>query len=243
MIVAEKEPQVLIFDFSRVKGIDSSAAATFAKIVIFLNGADIEIIATGGGANVREMLLDVEINSRFSDAFMPVDYSLDEALEHWEDQLLMSSKVDVSATFSITNWMGSALGSDEYAKALTQALTRRDIAAGEYICRQGDSTDALLFIESGRVSVLLEELDTPIRRLRVFGPRTIVGEIGFFFNQKRTATLRSDKPTTIWALDHQAFVHLRDTQPAITSSLLIYIIAQQSERLTYTSRQIAALSR
>ena len=242
-VVAEKAPRVLIFDFSDVDGADSSAAAAFAKIGIFLGEAGVASISTGVGGEIRRVLYDAEAASDDPAAILPVEYGLDEALERWEDKLLQSSELNARPTPGIVDWLAAALGDAGHARTLVQWLERRDVAVEAYLCRQGDPTDSLLFIESGRVSVLLEEPDKRLQRLRVFGPRTILGEVGFFLDRPRTASLRSDEPTVLWSLNRDGFLALRDKHPEIASALFTHVIAQQSERLAYATRQIAALSR
>jgi SulP family sulfate permease len=112
-----------------------------------------------------------------------------------------------------------------------------------YLCRAGDPTDTLIFIESGRVSVEVDNGDHGPIRQRVFGPNTIVGEVGFFLGVPRTANLRTDGPATVWTLSHAAYQRLVREAPAVTAALLTCTVRIQAERLAFSSRQVAALQR
>ena len=77
-------------------------------------------------------------------------------------------------------------GAESTARVLAEHLTQAK-AQDRCLCRQGDPTDSLLFIEAGRVSVMLERPGQAPLRVRVFGAHTIVGEVGFFLDAPRTA--------------------------------------------------------
>src|SRR6185503_5320425 len=68
-------------------------------------------------------------------------------------------------------------------RLLLELGQRRQLAAGEKLVRHGDPSEELMFVMSGRVQVLLSlgGADTEAsKRLRTYGPGSIVGEMGFF---------------------------------------------------------------
>lgn len=80
-------------------------------------------------------------------------------------------------------------------------------------------------------------------RVRVFGPHTLVGEIGFFFHVRRTATVRIEAEAIVWALDQETYQRIYKSEPGQAAALLTYVVQLQGERLSFTTRQIAALQR
>jgi len=143
----------------------------------------------------------------------------------------------------LADWLEEALGSREFAEELCAHLTPAPRDAESYLCRQGDPTDSLIFVERGPVTVILERPGLSPLRVRVFGAHTLVGEIGFFLDMPRSASLLAAGDSEAWALSHDAFEDLRKTRPECLSSLFTYIIRLQSERLTFANRQIVALQR
>jgi len=99
----------------------------------------------------------------------------------------------------------------------------------------------LLFIERGSVSVLVDRPQGDPMRIRVFGPHTMIGEIGFFLETPRTASLKAEDGTIVWSLGREAFRDLASRRPDIVLALVTYIVRIQSERLAFTTRQIAVL--
>jgi sulfate permease, SulP family len=168
---------------------------------------------------------------------------LDKALEEAEEVVLSTHSRSRGSRRSLVGWLAEALGSHEFAEALCAHLSpaRRD--ADSYLCRQGDPTDSLIFVETGPVTVILERPGQPPLRVRVFGAHTLVGEIGFFLGVPRSASLLAAPDAVAWALGREAFEDLKKTRPDDLSALFIYIIRLQSERLTFANRQIIALQR
>ena len=229
--------QMVIFDFSAVTGIDSSAATSFARIRDLLLAAGIRIAVCGLAPAVARVINatgapSVEIASCAN---------LDEALEQAENAVLVAHGATTVTHRPLVDWLAAALGNLEYASELVRHLCPAEPAEAGFLCRQGGPTETLLFIERGSVSVLVDRPQGAPMRIRVFGPHTMIGEIGFFLETPRTASLKAEDGTIIWSLGREAFRELASRRPDIVLALLTYIVRIQSERLAFTTRQIAVL--
>ena len=142
-------------------------------------------------------------------------------------------------TTMLDGWLADALGDAGRARALIGAMICHDQAPGSYLCREGEPTTTLLFIESGRVAVMVGE---PAVCVRVFGPHTIAGEHGFVLGLPRTASLKVEEPARVWSLDRPRFDRLQADDPALVIALMRDIVRLQSERLAFATRQNAALA-
>jgi SulP family sulfate permease len=238
-LVAERRPKTMIFDFSAVTGIDSSAGASFAKIRELLrkNGvrqvmaamspAATKILSTGSG-------LDRGIGRH---------EHLDSALEEAEEDMLRAHDAAAGERRPMTDWLTDVIGDPAVAEELFSRMTPAPRNADGYLCRQGDPTDSLIFVERGPVSVILEREDLSPLRVRVFGAHTLVGEVGFFLDAPRSASLSAAPEATAWALSRAAFDQFMRQRPKEALALAIHVIRLQSERLTFANRQIASLQR
>lgn len=238
-LVAERRLQEVIFDFSGVTGIDSSAGASFVKIRDLLKKHGIRqamVAMSPLAANILSTRASIDDSVRCPD-------NLDTALEEAEEAILASSEVPVGSHRSMVDWLTEVVGSRKHAQALFERMTPAPRDANSYLCRQGDPTDSLLFIERGPVSVTLEVRDHPPLRVRVFGTHTLLGEVGFFLDVPRTANLLAAPGAIVWSLSHQAFDEFMRAHPEEALALTIYVIRLQSERLTFANRQIASLQR
>ena len=238
-LVTAMAPHMVIFDFTAVSGIDSSAGSSLLRIEEMLQSRHIAHVVVGVTPEIRHVMAD-------AGGFKPgvIQFgSLDEALECGEDELLARHGGHATGQRTLTQWLTEALGSAALADTLVAALEPANQEGAGYLCRAGDPTDTLIFIESGRVSVEVEnEGHSPIRQ-RVFGPNTIVGEVGFFLGVPRTANLRTDGPATVWTLSRAMYQQLAREAPAVTAALLTCTVRIQAERLAFSSRQVAALQR
>ena len=235
-LVAAHRPRMVILDFSAVTGIDSSAGSGFAKIRDALHSQGIQHSIVGLSAGVRRVMAD-------ADRLLPHHANLDEALEHGENLILAGLGLKPSQHRPLLDWFTDALGCADHARDLIDALVPADYVDERYLCRQGDPTDTLLFVESGRVSVIIERQGSAAIRQRVFGANTMMGEMGFFLEAPRTASLRIDQDAVVWALDRPSYRRLSEKRPELVAALLTYTVRVQSERLAYATRQIAALRR
>jgi len=238
-MVTAMAPRMVIFDFTAVSGIDSSAGSSLLRIEEMLRSQRIAHVVVGLSSELRNVMADV--GGLKPDVIQLA--SLDEALEHGENALLAHHGGQAAGQRTLTDWLTEALGGAELAEKLVAALEPANHADAGYLCRAGDSTDTLLFIESGRVSVEVENGDHGPIRQRVFGANTIVGEVGFFLGVPRTANLRTDGPATVWTLSHAMYQRLASEAPAVTAALLTCTVRIQAERLAFSSRQVAALQR
>jgi sulfate permease, SulP family len=142
-LVTENKPAEVIFDFSAVTGIDSSAGACFAKIrdVLRKNGA--RQVMAGLSPEVARIL---SASSGLDDRVSHHDH-LDRALEEAEETLLAAYAASCGARRPLTAWLEEVLGSREFAEELRIRLTPAARDADSYLCRQGDATDSLIFVE------------------------------------------------------------------------------------------------
>lgn len=236
-LLAEHRPLMLIFDFSRVVGIDSSAATTMVGISHTL--ADQHIAQ-------RYVALSPMISGVFREAGgldkeAVILSDIDQALEHGEMAVLTPHVVGPLESPSLQDWLSEAFGNSEHAAILQKVMTRRLYASEDYLCHHGDSTNELFFIETGRVSAILGKNVSAPTRVRGFGPNMIVGEIAFVLNVPRTASLRVDEEAVVWSLSRDEFEKLVVAQPELVFALMQSMLQIQVERLSFATRQIAAL--
>src|SRR5688572_14868069 len=97
-------------------------------------------------------------------------------------------------------------------EALTQGAEQREFQRGEILIRQGEPSDALYFVLSGRFSVHLEGVDQPIAEIAQGQP---IGEIGFFAGLPRTATVKALRDSRVLAITRERFGKLSEALPDI----------------------------
>ena len=227
--------KTVVLDFTRVVGGDSSTCAILARMRRLLAARDVSLAIAGANPALVRLL-------RASGAFAEDDAvfaTTDAALEAGETAILLRADNRVAAPAE--DWLTETLGNATLAGTLIPHLSRAEYRPGTYLCREGEPTTTLLFIERGRVAVTVGA-NASERVVRVFGRATLTGEQGFILNKPRAANLRVEQAAVVWSLGRVEFDRLRSQEPDVVFVLLEHIIALQAERLAFATRQNAALA-
>jgi SulP family sulfate permease len=115
------------------------------------------------------------------------------------------------------------------------------LGAGTPLFRRGDPGDALYFIERGHVSVLLRLDDGQTKRLRAFGPGTIVGEMAIYSHQPRSADVVADTGCRVRKLSAQDLERLEREHPEVAVQFHRFVVRLLSARLAAANEEIRGL--
>ena len=111
--------------------------------------------------------------------------------------------------------------------------------------REGDIADAMFFLLSGRVNVLLP-LDTHTRersrRLATFGQGVAFGEMALLDEGRRSADVVCDESCSVAVLSFDALHDLGEKFPTISQSIQANLARLLSRRLRAANAQIRALA-
>jgi SulP family sulfate permease len=234
---ADAPAKYLILDFTGVSGIDSSAANSFAKLVALgrkigtevlfcsLSDADYAVLARAGDIVVRagaqNMLID-----------------LDHALEYCEDELLATT--DVAAAETLEDWLAREFGDSARARRFLGYFNEVRVQAYKPLFRRGDPSDSLYLVHSGRLRVSINDHGTE-RRLRSMVAGSIIGEMGLFSREPRSADVVAEQDATLLRLDHDALARLNDEEPGLANAFQAMLFRLQADRLRFANAEIAAL--
>ncbi len=237
-----KQPlRALVLDFAAAIGIDSSAALTLVKLRQTAEANGLRIIFTALQPEMSK-LLRRERCLRNDEVCLELA-DLDRALECCEVSILSDRKTGASLHLAIFDQLVEALGSSDAAACFLSYAEHLSLHKGQYLVRQGDASDEIYVIESGRVSILLERGNAPPLRLRSVTSNTCLGEIGLYRNSQRTASVIADVPTTVCRLSRAALAKMEDESPKVAMAFHIFIIRTLADRLVSSDKAIAALER
>ena len=105
--------------------------------------------------------------------------------------------------------------------------------------KEGDPPGELYFIESGQVTMQLENSNGNPFRIGTRGVGEVVGEIGFYLNQHRTAAVVTEKPSTLQRLSWQALKSMEKNDPEIANLFHQGITLLLAERLTLMTSTVS----
>jgi len=236
----DRPVQYVILDFSRVSGLDISAARSIAKLSHFCEWHAVTLAFSG----LSEAVRDCFWRMRFFTDERPhqVFDTRNEALEWCEEMLLMHHEVGAASARSFETWLAAQVGAQADFVCLKSYLDRHELKKGELLFRQGEPSDSIELIASGCVAITVDnEQGRPIKLRRVTG-HTIVGEMGFYRHAQRSANIVAEERTVLYRLSKNSFDRLEREHPETAAAFHALIIRMLSERLEFANREIAALS-
>ena len=147
---------------------------------------------------------------------------MDRGLECIEDSLLSGSaalhagmmtqvddpnKTAIRAVGELRRNLGPHF-SPENLETLISFCETIKLEQGTTLFKKGEPGDALYFIERGELSVLLKLEDGQIKRLRTFGPGTVVGEMALFSKMPRSADVVTDTVCRVRKLSAESLARM-----------------------------------
>jgi serine/threonine protein phosphatase PrpC len=121
----------------------------------------------------------------------------------------------------------------EAARVLACARERQ-VAAGEVIFREGDPGDRFYLVTDG--AVVVSQRNTGLTTIERGGH---FGELALITDAVRSATVHATRPTTLLAIDRDAFVHLVRQDHALAVKLLWSLLRHMAERVKDLSAQLS----
>ena len=234
--------QYVVLDFSRVTGMDSTALLSFHKLKQVMGTHQIALVLTEVNTAVYQQLISGGLDG--GDGRIRFFTDLDQGGEWCENELLQQVGVaqdDVPA--SLSHQLAQLLPEGMDLTQLLRFLKPQTVAAGEHIMLQGDTPEFLFFVEAGQVTAQLERPDRSPVRLETMRSGHVVGEIGFYLRQNRTASIIADEPSILYGLSRQDLQHIEQENPEAAATLHRIIVHLLAERVTHLVSTVNALQR
>ena len=113
---------------------------------------------------------------------------------------------------------------------------------GIVVFKQGDPATSLYFVESGKVTALLELPDGKRKRLRTMGAGTVVGEMGLYMNKARSATIMTEERSTLYQLSADSFKKMEAEDAELASAVHEFMVRLLASRLAHADEELAHLT-
>jgi SulP family sulfate permease len=223
-----------------VTEIDSTASLSFRKLEQLAESSDMTLVFTELSPGIQQRLEQAGLADRER---IHVFADLDRGLAWAEEQLLAAKGISPKASSNLAQQLATLLADEERAERLLPYLRRQEVTAGECLIRQGERPDALYFVEAGQVTAQLERPGEKPIRLQTMRGGHVIGEIGFYLRQERTAAVVADEASVIYSLPLEALQRMEREDPVTASTLHQLIARLLAERVTHLVRTVDALQR
>ncbi len=231
----------LILDFRRVTGLDSSAVFGFTKLQYLAESHGFTLVFTHVAESTKHQMARNGLEMGEAVRFFE---DLDHGMEWCEDQML--EKHEITMRIAIANIrnqlfeLGFAKANTDKLRSYLEVVQR---AKGEYLLHQDDPSPDLYFIEAGHVSVFLEMPDGKPVRVQAHNMGTFIGELGFYLDAPRTASVVADTNVMAYRLTQKAVAEMKAKDPELAIAFNELMLAVIAERLAAANRELMALNR
>jgi SulP family sulfate permease len=235
----DKPVGYVVLDFGAVSGLDTSAVLSLVKLRNFCEEHNVTLAFSGLSDDMQQSFDKAGFFS--SDRPHQRFATRNEAVEWCEDMLLLYHEVGDASVHSFESWLGKEFGGELDFARIARFMEREELEKGAFLFRQGEPSDSVVLQASGCVAItIIDEHGRPIRLRRMVG-HTVVGEMGFYRQVPRTASVIAEVPTVVYRLRREAFDRMQAEDPEAAAALHKLIIRLLSDRLEFANREISAL--
>ena len=232
--IEEAAPRFLVIDLRRVTGVDSSAVASFAKVIRLAEAHGFDVIFTSASERVRTQLARGGVDE--VEGLVAFEPDLDRGLQRVEDALLSAPGLaDAKAEHPAG---ASPIGRPP---ALATHVERMGLERGDVLIHQDDPPGDVYVLESGRLVVETTTPEGVRMRLRTLRPGVVVGEVTLYMDVPRTADVLAEVPSVVLRIGREDIERLEREQPELAATLHRWLATQLAERLTDTIGVVDAL--
>lgn len=232
--------EYLLLDFRRVTGLASAVGIGFDKLRNLVEEYGIELIITSAPLELEEHL---EKSGHLGDeeGQFKVFFNLDYAMEWCENHVLDSENMLELKSQTLPQLLEPVFPEPKYIPALMKVLKRVDAKKGEAVFRQGDESDSMFFVESGRLDVELELEGGKLIRLKKVGPGAVFGEMGIYTAAPRSATVRAAEKCVLYKMTTKKLEAVEKRAPMLVTALNRFMIKMLSDRLADANTKVRDL--
>ncbi|MDF3059015.1 MAG: hypothetical protein K0R17_3230 [Rariglobus sp.] len=224
-----------LLDFHLVQGVDDSSTLVLAKLQILCRDSGIELVFTGLSPEVETVLRRNAFSLERPGLHCFAD--LDHGLEWCENTLIAES----AGLAGITTPFNGLLEPDEL-RLLASYFETVVLPSGARLASQGEASDAMFMVESGRVGVYLPLAEPGVfKRLRSYGAGTVLGEMGLYTRAPRSADIIADADTRVLRFTVERVAELETAHPALALKLHRHVVRTLSERLHAANNEVRLL--
>ncbi len=253
-LAADAPLRYVLLDFGAVMGLGSDAVVGFRRLESLARSRGLLVYLTSVPLEMEEHLEDLGYRMGDEAGVCRVALNLDYALERCEDAILAEAGGLSGDSGGLAELLPGVDGCDTLERlladtfpepalvpALLGCLERLEVRSKQVIIRQGDPSDSMYFLQSGKVHVELALPGGKVLRLKKMGPGTVFGEMGLYTSAPRSASVIAVEPCVLRRLSLERFRLIQRKAPQLASAVNRFLVAFLSERVAEANAQTRAM--
>jgi SulP family sulfate permease len=231
----------VILDFQQVSGLDTSGLVSIQKLARLAKKAGFTILGASVPADIQNSFRNAGLLGQ-DPGHIRLFRDRDFSIEWCENEILQREITGArKETRNLPQILNDFHPWETDAAGLFQYLERQEVGKNHYLLLQGDPSDDLFFIESGRVRVVVELDNGRLMRVRTMEAGTVVGEIGLYLGQPRLASVVTEESCVVLRLSAESLQRMQKENPALASAFHEFMVRVLAERVTQQNRTLRAL--
>jgi SulP family sulfate permease len=232
----------LILDFQHVSALDASAIFSFVRLKQMASANQFRLVLTDLNKDIKARLARNGLDEQ--EPMIRIFPTLDYGMEWCESKLLLEEGGStIIRAGTLRAQLGRLLPSEEQVEKFITYLERQEAQEYHILIHQGDPPDCMYFIDSGEVTTRLQMSKGSFMRLKSQQGGTMVGEMGLFLNQSRTATVVVSKPSVLYRLSLPSYNRMMQDDPQLAFYLYQWIGRVLSVRIAENNSTLEVLLR
>jgi SulP family sulfate permease len=230
----------LILDFQHVTAMDSSAVFSFVRLKQLAEAHKFHLILADLNPETKPKLTRAGLNEQ--EAWILFSPNMDYGMEWCESKLLLEEGGStIIRAGTLRAQLKGMFPTSDHVEKFMMYLEKQEVQEHHIVINKGDPPDSMYFIDSGELTTHLEISKGKFIRLRNQGGGTMVGEMGLFLKQSRTATVVATEPSILYRLSLDNYNKMMQDDPELLFHLHQWIGRVLSVRLAENNHTLEAL--
>ncbi len=221
----------VLLDFGAVSGLGASAAIGFRRLEALARQRGLQLYLTSVPLELEENLEALGYRMAEAGGVCRVALNLDYALESCEDEILAEAGAVEQRQESLEELLAASFPEPALVPALMRCLERVEAPRKTRLIQQGDASDCMYFLQSGRVHVELALPGGKLLRLKKMGPGTVFGEMGIYTSAPRSASVIATERCVAYKLSVERFALIQQKAPQLAAAVNRFVVALLAERV------------
>jgi len=240
MDASSEKLRFLILDFQHVTALDASATFSFVRLKQMADTNQFYLVFTDLSPTIQNNLSRHGLGER--EKMIRIHSTLDYGMEWCESRLLVEEGGStIIRAGSLRGQLRKLLLTPELVDKFMEYLEKQEKEEYHILINQGDAPDCMYFIDSGEVATRLEMSKGKFLRLKSQRSGTMVGEMGLFLNQQRTATVVVSEPSVLYKLSLEAYNRMMKDDHELAFYLHQWIMRVLATRITENNSTLNVL--
>lgn len=224
-------PRYVLLDFGAVSGLGATALHGFRRLEHLAQENGLLLLFTSVPLEMEGHLESLGYAMSDDADLCRVYLNLDYALESCEDLILAEAGGLEQRQDTLEELLAATFPEPKLVPTLMKCLERMAVQKKRHVIRQGDESDSMYFLQSGKVQVELSLPGGKLLRLKKMGPGTVFGEMGLYTSAPRSASVIATEPCVLYRLSAERFKLIQDKAPQLAAAVNRFIVSFLAERL------------